>query len=101
MSLEHGRVLNTGQAATYVGLAPSTMAKLRLSGNGPVYSKLGRRVGYTTENLDSWLEINQRRSTSAGNDGRLTAGERLKLGHAARPIATPSAPFDRGNMEGS
>ncbi len=81
MSIEHGRVLNTTQAATYVGLSPSTMAKLRLSGNGPMYNKLGRRVGYTIAELDIWLALHQRRSTSTlddfiGDDER-TAAEKL------------------------
>ncbi len=89
MSIEHGRVLNTTQAATYVGLSPSTLAKLRLSGNGPIYNKLGRRVSYTTAELDNWLALNQRRSTSdvdnfIGNDDRLTVGERLQRLRASR-----------------
>jgi hypothetical protein len=41
----HGPItLIAGEAAKLLGLAPSTLAKLRLSGNGPVYCKLGRRV---------------------------------------------------------
>ena len=90
MSLEHGRVLNTGQAATYVGLAPSTMAKLRLSGLGPSYSKLMRRVVYRPADLDAWMALHQRQSTSArddfiGDDYRPTLAERLRAHRGDRP----------------
>jgi predicted DNA-binding transcriptional regulator AlpA len=57
-------VLDTTQAASRVGLSVSTLAKLRLSGNGPVYCKLGRRVVYRVGDLDDWLTDCLRRSTS-------------------------------------
>ena len=38
--------LNTEDAAAYVGLSASTMEKLRVSGEGPRYAKLGRLVRY-------------------------------------------------------
>lgn len=52
-------------AAEYVGLAVSTMAKLRVSGYGPKYSKLGRAVIYSYAELDAWLSSLKRSSTSA------------------------------------
>ena len=63
------------------------MAKLRLSGLGPIYNKLGRRVGYTTAELDNWLALHQRRSTSArddfiGDDYRPTAAQKLRRASA-------------------
>ena len=58
-------ILNTKQAARYVGLSPSTMAKLRLrGGNTPQFRKLGRRVVYHRDDLDTWLNANRRTSTS-------------------------------------
>lgn len=62
--------LAAGEAAVLLGLAPSTMAKLRLSGNGPVYFKLGRRVLYRREDLVAWLESRVARDTSDA-DARL------------------------------
>jgi hypothetical protein len=62
--------LTAGQAAKVLGLAPSTLAKLRLSGNGPVYCKLGRRVVYRREDLAAWLESRVARNTSDA-DARL------------------------------
>ncbi len=57
-------ILNTKQAADYVGLSPSTLAKLRLSGDGPVFIKMGSRVVYQPLFLDEFLAQRRRRSTS-------------------------------------
>ena len=51
-------------AATYVNLSVSTMNKLRLTGGGPEYSKIGRRVSYSMGALDTWVGLNLRRNTS-------------------------------------
>jgi helix-turn-helix protein len=51
-------------AARLCGLAPGTLAKLRLGNNGPVYCKLGRRVVYRGDDLAAWLETRTARSTS-------------------------------------
>ena len=56
--------LRTGAAARYVGLAPSTLAKMRVRGDGPPFSKAGARVVvYDVEELDSWLRHSRRTST--------------------------------------
>ena len=57
-------VLNAAQAASRLGLSVSTLAKLRLSGAGPAYSKLGRRVVYRLEDLEAWIVANRYQSTS-------------------------------------
>ena len=57
--------LRAPQAAAYLGLSPSTLAKMRLRGDGPVYSKAGPRiVVYDKLDLDAWLSAQRRRSTS-------------------------------------
>ncbi len=57
--------LRAPQAAAYVGLSPSTLAKMRLRGDGPVYSKAGPRVViYERADLEAWLDAKKRRSTS-------------------------------------
>ena len=56
--------LTAGEAAKLVGLAPSTLAKLRLSGNGPLYCKLGQRVVYRRADLEAWLQSRTARDTS-------------------------------------
>lgn len=51
-------------AATYVGIASSTLAKLRVFGGGPKYFKLGRRVVYDRTDLDVWLADHRCSNTS-------------------------------------
>ena len=58
------RVVCSREAADIVGLSESTMAKLRLNGNGPLYCKLGRRVVYRTSDLEQWLQSRTTRDTS-------------------------------------
>jgi predicted DNA-binding transcriptional regulator AlpA len=58
------RVVTAKTAARYVGLSESTLAKLRLNGNGPVYCKLGRRVVYRPVDLEQWLQSRTTRDTS-------------------------------------
>lgn len=58
------RLLSTSEAATYCGGSASTFEKLRCFGGGPAFIKLGRRVAYSTEDLDAWIAANRRRSTS-------------------------------------
>ena len=63
-ALAQRQMLNTEKAATYCGSSASTFEKLRLTGGGPIYSKIGRRVVYRIDDLDAWLASNRRRSTS-------------------------------------
>ena len=58
------RMLIAEDAAAYLGLAPQTLAKLRWSGDSPPYFKVGRRVLYDRAELDVWLSLRKRRSTS-------------------------------------
>lgn len=58
------KVVTAKVAARYVGLSESTLAKLRLNGNGPTYCKLGRRVVYRPADLDEWLQSRTARDTS-------------------------------------
>ena len=62
-------VLLASDAARLLSLSQSTLAKLRLTGKGPAYCKLGRRVVYRLEDLTAWLEKNRRLSTSESGDG--------------------------------
>jgi hypothetical protein len=59
-----GKRLSVEDAAAYTGLSESTLNKLRMTGNGPQYCKLGRRILYDTCRLDEWLSSNLRSSTS-------------------------------------
>jgi predicted DNA-binding transcriptional regulator AlpA len=61
----NGGFLRAPGAAGYVGLSTSTLAKMRLRGDGPLYSKAGARiVVYAIGDLDAWLFARRRQSTS-------------------------------------
>jgi predicted DNA-binding transcriptional regulator AlpA len=53
------------EAATYVGLSVSTLAKQRLRGDGPKFVRLSARaIGYLQADLDAWLAEKRFGSTS-------------------------------------
>lgn len=58
------RKLRAPAASIYLGLSESTLAKMRLRGDGPVYAKAGRAVIYDSDDLDGWLQQRKRKSTS-------------------------------------
>jgi predicted DNA-binding transcriptional regulator AlpA len=64
MTTQNPIVLNASQVAEKLGLSTSTLAKMRLSGDGPPYAKLGRRVVYRPDDIDAWIASNRFRSTS-------------------------------------
>ncbi|MDH3702603.1 MAG: helix-turn-helix domain-containing protein [Alphaproteobacteria bacterium] len=70
MSLEHSPTRNSPkfrarETAEYLGLSSSTLAKMRLRGDGPAYSKAGPRVViYDLADMESWLAARKRLSTS-------------------------------------
>ena len=56
--------LDTPQAAEYLGLGKSTLDKLRVAGDGPVFIKIGKRVVYDPIDLDAWFAAHKRTSIS-------------------------------------
>lgn len=51
-----GGVLDTNEAAAYVGIKAGTLRGWRHEGHGPKWFKLGpRKVGYLRSELDAWL----------------------------------------------
>lgn len=56
--------LRTQDAAVYTGLAKSTLEKLRVTGGGCPYIRIGRVVVYDPDDLDEWLAAHRRTSTS-------------------------------------
>ena len=59
------KFLRTPEAAAYIGLSLSTLAKMRLRGDSPPYIKAGPRiVVYDVADLDKWLGERKRTSTS-------------------------------------
>ena len=56
--------MRTPQAACYLQVSESLLEKLRVSGGGPRYSKLGRGVIYRRAALDAWLASRETMHTS-------------------------------------
>jgi predicted DNA-binding transcriptional regulator AlpA len=57
--------MRTPEAANYVALAESTLTKMRLTRDGPLFVKVGpRAVAYRKSDLDAWLAARVRRSTA-------------------------------------
>jgi hypothetical protein len=61
------RMLSTSDAAERCSVGKSTLEKLRLTGGGPKFIKLGKRVVYHPVDLDEWLSAHRRSSTSEYN----------------------------------
>ena len=57
------------QAAAYLKSSTSTLAKKRLKGDGPTYTKFGRNVLYAKRDLDAYLYSRRRLSTSDARYG--------------------------------
>ena len=57
-------LLSTAGAAAYLNAARQTLAVWRLTGTGPAYKKIGRKVVYDVAELDRWLAARTYRSTS-------------------------------------
>jgi hypothetical protein len=74
--------LTTEEAAAYVRRSAVSLERDRVRGDGPTYSRLGKLVVYTREDLDQWVHERRHRSTSEyitpeiSRRGRITAKER-------------------------
>lgn len=50
------RLLNEKEVATLAGVSTSWLQKLRLTGTGPQYYKLGKAVRYAEDDVRRWLD---------------------------------------------
>jgi predicted DNA-binding transcriptional regulator AlpA len=58
------RYLRTPDAARFVGLSIRTLEKHRIYGTGPRYSKIGGRVVYRIDALQTWVDHAAKESTA-------------------------------------
>ena len=72
------RYVDTREAAKRLGLAPSTLARYRTTGEGPWFYRLGRCVRYRGDDLEEW---------AAGRRGRRNGG--VRAGDEAAEWASP------------
>lgn len=56
--------VDTTGAAAHLGLARNTLEKMRVTGDGPPFVKLGRAVRYRMADLESYLAVRVKHSTS-------------------------------------
>lgn len=56
--------LYTEQAATFLGLAESSLEKMRCYGGGPKFIKMGKRVTYRLQDLEAYQSERVMASTS-------------------------------------
>jgi predicted DNA-binding transcriptional regulator AlpA len=82
------RYLRTPEAARFVGLSIRTLEKHRIYGTGPRYSKLGGRVVYRVEDLQTWVESAAKASTSDPGTATVLPAKR----HPAEVLALASHP---------
>jgi predicted DNA-binding transcriptional regulator AlpA len=62
------RCYSVNEAATYLGLSTPYLNRLRATGGGPPFFKIGARVVYAPADLDDWLAKHRRTSTSDTGD---------------------------------
>ena len=62
--LECERLLTPKEAAEFLRVSVSWLAKARMRGDGPAFIKIGRGVRYRESALLQWLKSQQRLSTS-------------------------------------
>lgn len=70
MKDENRKYISTADAADMLSVSDKTLERLRCTGNGPEYCKIGSRVIYPVDKLHSWVQSQTHSSTSAYNQGR-------------------------------
>ncbi|UDL92068.1 helix-turn-helix domain-containing protein [Mesorhizobium sp. PAMC28654] len=80
------RFLRTPEAARFLGLSDRTLEKHRTYGTGPGYRKLGGRVVYSIEDLQTWADRGAKNSTSDPGRGIVLPAKRQVDSRAAGPV---------------
>jgi excisionase family DNA binding protein len=52
---DEGELLTEAQVARLLAVSLSTMKRLRASGDGPSFIRIGRAIRYRREDVDTWL----------------------------------------------
>lgn len=77
------RYFRTQEAARFLGLSERTLEKHRTYGTGPTYRKLGGRVVYSVEDLQTWADRGVVTSTSDPRSGTVLPAKRQTAAPAA------------------
>jgi excisionase family DNA binding protein len=62
-------MLTTHEAASYLRLSPRTLERLRVSGTGPKFVRLGHSIRYRQQDLDAHVAARVVASTSEKEHG--------------------------------
>ena len=73
--MSHNRLLTPIEASGIIHVATNTLAKWRVSGNGPCFLKIGSRIFYQHCDLDAWLASCRRSSTSETANPQASEGK--------------------------
>jgi hypothetical protein len=68
-------LMTADAAAIFLCTAPSWLAKLRMSGRGPLYIKMSRRVYYRRADLVAWIDQRRIRATSQKTEAEIKGEE--------------------------
>jgi excisionase family DNA binding protein len=63
-------LLTQSDAAKYLHCSTRTLERLRVSGDGPCYVKLGHLVRYRLADLEAWVAAHLRSNTSQQEQSR-------------------------------
>ena len=89
MNNERPIYVGTREAAHLLGISPRTLDRYRISGEGPVFHKFGKRVCYARTDLEDW---------AAARRAQLDGGRRQRAGRSA-PVSGrrtgPAGPANR------
>ena len=58
------------EAAALLRLSERTLERWRVTGEGPHFARLGRRIGYRLEDIDAWIASRIVASTSERRAGQ-------------------------------
>jgi hypothetical protein len=67
-------LFDVGGASHILGISVSRLNKLRVSGGGPAYIKMGNRVCYAREDLEHFIKQNRQKSTAQNKPLRTVGG---------------------------
>lgn len=79
------RHLRTSEAGRFLGLSGRTLEKHRTYGTGPTYRKIGGRVVYAIDDLQTWVDRGAKSSTSDPGRGRVYPARRIEEDRSAHP----------------
>lgn len=65
------KLLSVTQTADHLGVSASYLNKLRVTGGGPAFVKMGARVSYDLADLKTWVDGQKRISTSARGERQI------------------------------